>query len=100
MYCFPICSVEPGGSGVYPELLTRPCDQVERSLRRIKRFRRVLTRYDKLDVLFLNFLFRDLVGEALADTNRSQKERLHFGLGLRKMLRAQTGTLLCGRHMG
>ena len=38
---------------------------VERLFRRIKRFRRIFTRYDKLDIIFLAFVFFALIVDAL-----------------------------------
>ena len=40
-------------------------NQVERLFRRIKRFRRIFTRYDKLDVIFLAFVYFALIVDAL-----------------------------------
>ncbi|MCI8480445.1 MAG: transposase, partial [Oscillibacter sp.] len=40
-------------------------NQVERLFRRIKRFRRVFTRYDKLDVIFLSFVYFALIIDTL-----------------------------------
>ena len=40
-------------------------NQVERLFRRIKRFRRIFTRYDKLDVMFLAFVYFALIFDAL-----------------------------------
>ena len=41
---------------VYDKELYKLRNQVERLFRRIKRFRRVFTRYDKLDVMFMAFV--------------------------------------------
>ena len=49
----------------YDTILYRQRNQVERLFRRIKRFRRVFTRYDKLDIMFLNFIFFALIVDAL-----------------------------------
>ena len=40
----------------YDQTLYRRRNEVERFFRRLKRFRRVSTRYDKLDALFLGFI--------------------------------------------
>lgn len=40
----------------YDKLLYKQRNQVERLFRRLKRFRRIFTRYDKLDVVFLAFV--------------------------------------------
>jgi transposase len=40
----------------YDRVLYKDRNQVELLFRRIKRFRRIFTRYEKLDIMFLNFL--------------------------------------------
>jgi transposase len=45
----------------YSKVLYRMRNQVERLFRRIKQFRRIFTRYDKLDSVFLFFVFFALV---------------------------------------
>ena len=40
-------------------------NEVERSFRRIKRFRRVFTRYDKLDIVFAGFILFAMIVDAL-----------------------------------
>ena len=54
----------------YDKRLYKSRNQVERLFRRIKRFRRVSTRYDKLDVLFLAFILLALIFDNLAYVNR------------------------------
>ena len=49
----------------YDEQLYKQRNQVERLFRRIKRFRRVFTRYDKLDVVFLSFVYFALIIDTL-----------------------------------
>ena len=49
----------------YDKQLYRQRNQVERLFRRLKRFRRIFTRYDKLDVVFLSFVYFALVVDAL-----------------------------------
>lgn len=49
----------------YDKALYKQRNQVERFFRRIKRFRRVFTRYDKLDIMFLSFIFFALIVDAL-----------------------------------
>ena len=49
----------------YDKELYKQRNQVERLFRRIKRFRRIFTRYDKLDVIFLTFVYFTLVVDAL-----------------------------------
>jgi transposase len=40
----------------YDTEMYRQCNEVERLFRRIKRFRRIFTRYEKLNVMFLAFI--------------------------------------------
>ena len=49
----------------YDKQLYKQRNQVERLFRRLKRFRRIFTRYDKLDVIFLAFVYFALVIDAL-----------------------------------
>ena len=49
----------------YDEELYKRRNEVERLFRRIKRFRRVFTRYDKLDVMYLAFLTFALIIDAI-----------------------------------
>ena len=49
----------------YDKELYKQRNQVERLFRRIKRFRRIFTRYDKLDVIFLTFGYFALIVDAL-----------------------------------
>ena len=49
----------------YDKQLYKQRNQVERLFRRIKRFRRIFTRYDKLDVFFLAFVYFALIIDAL-----------------------------------
>ena len=50
--------------------LYRQRNQVERLFRRLKGFRRVFTRYDKLDALFRSFVFVALCWILLSSVNR------------------------------
>jgi transposase len=43
----------------------RKRDEIERLFRRLKGFRRIFSRFEKLDLLFLGFLTSALVVEAL-----------------------------------
>lgn len=54
----------------YDKELYKSRNQVERLFRRIKRFRRVFTRYDKLDIIFAGFVFLALILDALLYVNR------------------------------
>ena len=49
----------------YDEQLYKQRNQVESLFRRIKRFRRIFTRYDKLDVVFLAFVYFALITDVL-----------------------------------
>jgi transposase len=49
----------------YDKELYKQRNQVERLFRRAKRFRRIFTRYDKLDIVFLSFLFLAFIVDAL-----------------------------------
>ena len=49
----------------YDRELYRKRNEVERLFRRLKAFRRVFTRYDKLDALFLGFIHFALIADAL-----------------------------------
>ena len=49
----------------YDKELYKRRNQVERLLRRIKWFRHIFTRYDKLDIIFLAFVYFALIIDAL-----------------------------------
>ena len=49
----------------YDKQLYKQCNQVERLFRRLKRFRRIFTRYDKLDIIFLTFVYLALIVDTL-----------------------------------
>ena len=49
----------------YDRELCKQRNQVERLFRRLKRFRRIFTRYDKLDIIFLSFVYFAFVVDAL-----------------------------------
>jgi len=52
----------------YDKELYKLRSQVERLFRRLKRFRRIFTRYDKLDIIFLSFVYFAFVVDALMGT--------------------------------
>lgn len=54
----------------YDKALYKKRNEVERLFRRLKSFRRVFTRYDKLDALFLFFIHFALIVIALNSVNR------------------------------
>lgn len=49
----------------YDRELYKQRNQVKRIFRRLKRFRRIFTRYDKLDIIFLSFIHFAFVVDAL-----------------------------------
>ncbi len=49
----------------YDKQLYKQRNQVERLFRRLKRFCRIFTRFDKLDVIFLAFVYFALIVDAL-----------------------------------
>ncbi len=49
----------------YDKRLYKQRNQVERLFRRLKRFRRIFTRYDKLDIIFLSFVYFAFIVDAL-----------------------------------
>ena len=49
----------------YDEELYKRRNEIERFFRRIKRFRRVFTRYDKLDIVFAGFILFAMIIDAL-----------------------------------
>ncbi len=49
----------------YDRMLYRRRNEIERLFRRLKGFRRIFSRFDKLDVMFLSFLHFALIVEAL-----------------------------------
>ena len=53
------------------EVLYKRRNEVERFFRRIKRFRRVFTRYDKLDIVFAGFILFAMIFDSLVGTDSS-----------------------------
>ena len=49
----------------YDQVMYRKRNEVERLFRRLKGFRRIFSRFDKLDVVFLSFIHFALIFEAL-----------------------------------
>ena len=49
----------------YDKELYKRRNEIERFFRRLKRFRRIFTRYDKLDVLFAGFILFAMIIDAL-----------------------------------
>ena len=53
----------------YDRILYKRRNEVERFFRRIKRFRRVFTRYDKLDIVFAGFILFAMIFDSLVGTD-------------------------------
>ena len=53
----------------YDKAMYRRRNEVERLFRRLKGFRRIFSRFDKLDLLYLGFLHFALIAEALRYLN-------------------------------
>lgn len=49
----------------YDKELYKRYNEIERFFQRLKRFRRIFTRYDKLDIIFSSFIFFALIIDAL-----------------------------------
>ena len=49
----------------YDKVLYRRRNEVERMFRRLKAFRRIFTRYEKLDIMFCGFVLFALIVDAL-----------------------------------
>jgi transposase len=49
----------------YDRLMYRRRNEIERLFRRLKGFRRIFSRFDKLDVMFMGFVHFALITEAL-----------------------------------
>ncbi|PUU98486.1 hypothetical protein DCD76_18760 [Acinetobacter baumannii] len=49
----------------YDEELYKRRNEVERFFRRLKRFRRIFTRYDKLDIVFAGFILLTMIIDSL-----------------------------------
>ena len=54
----------------YDKELYKKRNEVERLFRRLKGFRRIFTRFDKLDVVFMFFIHFALIVQALNSVNR------------------------------
>jgi transposase len=53
----------------YDKELYKKRNEIERLFRRLKRFRRIFTRYEKLDVMYLGFLYLAFIYDALICVN-------------------------------
>jgi transposase len=45
-------------------------NEIERYFLRLKRFRKIFTRYDKLDIMFCGFIYFAIIADALISVNR------------------------------
>ena len=54
----------------YDEERYKQRNEIERYFLRIKRFRKVFTRYDKLDVMFCGFIYFAMIADAIISVNR------------------------------
>jgi len=61
--------VPPSANRLFPwnynKILYRRRNEIERLFRRLKGFRRIFSRFDKLDVMFTGFILFTLIVEAL-----------------------------------
>lgn len=55
---------------VYDAILYKRRNEIERFFLRLKRFRKIFTRYDKLDALFSGFVYFGMIADALFSVNR------------------------------
>ena len=53
----------------YDKILYKYRNEIERLFCRVKRFRRIFTRYDKLDIMFFNFIYFAFIFDALFRVN-------------------------------
>ena len=53
----------------YDKVLYKRRNEIERYFLRLKRFRKIFTRYDKLDVIFAGFIFFNMIADALYSVN-------------------------------
>jgi transposase len=54
----------------YDTILYKRRNEIERFFLRLKRFRKIFTRYDKLDVLFSGFVYFAMIADAVVSVNR------------------------------
>lgn len=59
----------------YDRILYKRRNEVERFFRRIKHFRRVFTRYDKLDIVFAGFILFAMIFDFLVGTDSKSSRR-------------------------
>ena len=61
---------------IFDKVLYKSRNNIERLFRKIKRFRRIFTRYDKLDSIFLFFIYFAFIFDSLLRVNRPQKTEM------------------------
>jgi transposase len=54
----------------YDKELYKQRNEIERFFLRLKRFRRVFTRYDKLDVIFSGFIYFAMIADVITSVNK------------------------------
>ena len=54
----------------YDTELYKRRNEIERFFLRLKRFRKIFTRYDKLDIMFCGFIYFAMIADALFSVNR------------------------------
>lgn len=62
----------------YDKQLCKQHHQVERLFRHLKKFRRIFTRYNKLDIIFLGFVYFALIVDALMWTRYRYIRKISF----------------------
>ena len=103
----PVVPPPSNPSWSYDHVLYRRRNEVERFCCRLKRFRRIATRYDKLDLIFLSFIHLALIYDALQQL-RTRPRRLLPKVQARVLPSASTGDhdllttfdVLAGRQPG
>lgn len=53
----------------YNKEIYKQRNEIERYFLRLKRFRKIFTRYDKLDIIFAGFIYFAMVADALISVN-------------------------------
>ena len=53
----------------YDEERYKQRNEIERYFLRLKRFRKIFTRYDKLDIIFISFIYFAMIADALFSVN-------------------------------
>ena len=64
----------------YDRILYKRRNEVERFFRRIKRFRRIFTRYDKLDIVFAGFILFAMIFDSLVGTDSNMNYNIRLRL--------------------